>query len=174
MNAWEQSKPWGGYARKFAATIGANRQTSLLLSDADILWKRDLFPTLERLIKGRESILAGKDHAYSYDREVLSALECPEALARPPINCGFVYYAEGVLEKVLTADVFKAARRFVDNATTHLEQTLIAYAFHRAGGKYFDAAEVATTLDDNFRLREHVPCAIRHYAGAKHLFWRDV
>ncbi len=172
VTSWEKSIPWGGYARKFAATIGANRTSAILLSDADVLWKRD-FSRLENLITPNSAIIASQDHAYSYDKNVVSTLDFPEAPSKPPINCGFIYYAKNILERALTDEVFQRVDSFAANASTHLEQTLIAYAFHKMHGSYFPTDEIATTLTDNFRRKENVVSTVRHYAGAKHLFWRD-
>ncbi len=172
VNSWVNSKPWGGYARKFAVTVAANRQSAVLLSDADVLWKKDFLSTLQPLLAAQPSILAGHDEPYAYDRSLAEALQS-RIFSAPPLNCGFVYYSRGVLDATLQEPEYKIAQQFAANATNHLEQTLIARAFEKAKGAYFHTAHVATTLADNFCLRENVHSEVRHYAGAKHLFWRD-
>lgn len=172
VETWVKSTPWGGYAKKFAATLGANRESAVLLSDADVLWKRDFIRHLEKMIAANPAILAGHDSAYAYDREVADALRS-NIFSAPPLNCGFVYYSLGIFGETLRDPDYAVAQTFALNATTHLEQTLIAHAFQKSGGQFFRTEEVAATLADNFCLKEKVPAAVRHYAGAKHLFWRD-
>ena len=172
VETWKNSKPWGGYARKFAVTLAANRKSAVLLSDADVLWKQDFLPRLEQLLGSNPTILAGLDHDYSYDREMAGALRS-EIFSAPPLNCGFVYYSRDILGRTLNESVYAVAQSFAARASTHLEQTLIAHAFQMAGGQLFKTEEVAVTLADSFCLKEKVSSAVRHYAGAKVLFWRD-
>ncbi len=172
VEIWKESKPWGGYARKFAVTVAANRKSAILLSDADVLWKGDFLSHLERMLKSNPAILAGRDYDYSYDRNVAEALRS-EIFSAPPLNCGFLYYSRNILPATLDANLYAAAEPFAKNASTHIEQTLIAHAFQKSGGRLFETTEVATTLSDNFSLKEKVTSLVRHYAGAKDLFWRD-
>ncbi len=172
VEVWKESRPWGGYARKFAVTVAANRKSAILLSDADVLWKGDFISRLEQMLKSNPTILAGRDYGYSYDRDVADALRAG-IFSAPPLNCGFLYYSRNILPAALDANLYALAEPFAKNASTHIEQTLIAHAFQKSGGRLFETTEVATTLSDNFSLKEKVTCLVRHYAGAKDLFWRD-
>lgn len=172
VEVWKESKPWGGYARKFAVALAANRKSNILLSDADVLWKGDFLSELKRHLKSNPPILAGRDYDYSYDREVADALHS-RIFSEPPLNCGFLYYSKDILGSTLNESMYAIAQPFAERASTHIEQTIIAQAFQLCGGKFFETKEVATTLEDNFCLKEKVTSLVRHYAGAKHLFWRD-
>jgi hypothetical protein len=172
VETWADSKPWGGYAKKYATTVVANRKSAVLLSDADVLWKRDFFPRLQHLLRSNPPVLAGRDRAYSYDRDVAGALHA-DLFAAPPLNCGFMYYARGVVGRSMTGADYGLVHGYAAHASTHLEQTLIACIFQKAGGQFFGIEEVTTTLEDNFCMKEKVRADVRHYAGAKHLFWRD-
>lgn len=169
--AWVASGKWGGYAKKFAVTLAANGEADIVVFDADVLWFGDFAFRLATLDPSR--ICAGQDYTYSYDKNVAHALGDSAIYAGAPLNCGLVYYPRATLGPILTDSKLTGMLRFAEKATPHLEQTLIAHAFWRTEGKWFPPDVVATTMADQFRLRRGVIALARHYAGAKHLFWRD-
>lgn len=173
IKTWATSGKWGGYAKKFAITLAANAHSDILLFDADVLWFGDFPHTLQFIRQNTPTILAGKDYAQAYDIEVAKFLGEFRILEDEPLNCGLVYYPHRVLLETLTPDKITSLLSYAQTATTHFEQTLIAYAFWQSGGNWFSPDTVATTMSDNFRLRKSVHSLARHYAGSKHLFWRD-
>ncbi len=173
IHTWLHSGHYGGYAKKFAITLAANVHADILLVDADVLWFGDFFTPLQQQRQQTPTILSGQDYARTYDFEVVDALGDHRLLTEDPLNCGLVYYPQGVLPQILTEEILLGLLAYAAHATCHLEQTLIAYAFWQAGGQWFPADALATTMSDNFRLRQQVSALARHYAGGKHLFWRD-
>jgi phage pi2 protein 07 len=172
VRTWMNSGRWGGYSRKFAITMALQRHGNLLISDADVLWFQDFFSNGSTWWKeGRIQI--GEDYNRAYDLEVADLLKEPRLRTDMPVNCGFVYYPKNSLDGVLTDEVFQTVMPHAAKATNHLEQTLIGYAFWQTGGRFFKTSDVATTLSDNFSIKRWNDSAVRHYAGAKHLFWRD-
>jgi hypothetical protein len=173
VRTWLNSGRWGGYAKKFAITLALQRTGPLLLSDADVLWFTDILESRFREWMALNQIIIGADYNRAYDLQVADQLQEPRLRTDVPVNCGFVYYPQGILDRALTAEVFEMLLPFAAKATNHLEQTIIGYAFWRTAGAWFSPTQLATTLKDDFAFRRSVDSAIRHYAGAKHLFWRD-
>lgn len=173
INTWTNSGKWGGYAKRFAITLAANAHADILLFDGDVLWFGDFPSTLKSRRKNTPTIFAGKDYGRAYDSEVATFLGDARILTEEPLNCGVVYYPCGILSSILTPEKLIALLPYAERATNHLEQTIIAYAFWQSGGEWFDTATVATTMVDNFKYKRAVQSLARHYAGAKHLFWRD-
>lgn len=173
IRTWLHSGYYGGYAKKFAITLAANLHADILLTDADVLWFGDFFTPLQQQRHQTPTILSGQDYARTYDFEVAATLAEPQLLEGEPLNCGLVYYPQGVLVQTLTSDLLLTLLSYAAHATCHLEQTLIAYAFWQTGGQWLSSDMIATTMSDNFRLRRRVVAHARHYAGGKHLFWRD-
>lgn len=173
IKTWMNSGKWGGYAKRFAITLAANAHSDILLFDADVLWYGDFPSTLQQLRQKTPRILAGKDYGQAYDREVAGFLDDPRILEQEPLNCGIVYYPCGMLLKVVTPELAIRLLPYAERATNHLEQTLVAYAFWQTGGQWFDSQTIATTMSDYLSFSNKVKALGRHYAGAKHLFWRD-
>lgn len=173
IKTWLHSGQWGGYAKKFAITLAANADADILLFDADVLWFGDFPSILQSLRQKNPTILAGQDYQQSYDLEVIKFLGDRKILAGAPLNCGLVYYSQGILLETIPAEKLINLLPYAIEATTHLEQTIIAHAFWQANGQWFDSKTLATTMIDNFKLRRQTESLARHYAGGKHLFWRD-
>jgi hypothetical protein len=171
---WLNSGKFGGYAKKFAITLATSRRTAILLSDADIIWSGPLLVRPETKAAFNSHIIVGKDYTRSYDAELAALLQEQKIMAEPPINCGFVYYPQGVFDRVLTPADYERLAQWSRRATCHFEQTLIAFVFWRTDGKFFGPDEVVTAISDDFCYRKKIQGAVRHYAGCKHLFWRDV
>lgn len=172
IRRWEKSQPFGGFARKFGATLALNAERSFLLIDADVLW---FGPWLEALLErtGNERILASIDYQHSYDSAVNELLPGGDLFAHPPINCGVIYYPRGVFSKHLKPDEMAQLESLTQNAHPHLEQAIIGKVFLRSSGDYLEKQWVTTHMRDAFRLRPEKSHLLRHYAGAQHLFWRD-
>jgi hypothetical protein len=173
IHTWLHSGHYGGYAKKFAITLAANAHADILLVDADVLWFGDFFTPLQHQRQQAPAVYSGQDYARTYDFQVVDVLGDTRLYTEEPLNCGLVYYPQGVLATILTSDLLLRLLSYAAHATCHLEQTLIAYAFWQSGGRWFSADTLATTMSDNFRLRQQVSALARHYAGGKHLFWRD-
>jgi len=171
---WLNSGKFGGYAKKFAITLAASRRGAILLSDADIIWFGPLLVRPEIKAAFNSHILIGKDYTRSYDAALADQLREQKIMAGPPINCGFVYYPQGVFDRVLTAADYERLAAYSLRATCHFEQTLIAFVFWKTDGRFFGPDEVVTTISDDFRYCGKTLGAVRHYAGCKHLFWRDI
>lgn len=173
IKTWVNSGKWGGYAKRFAITLAANARSDILIFDGDVLWFGDFPSTLQALRQKTPTILVGKDYGRAYDSEVARVLGDPRILEEEPLNCGIVYYPKGILLEILTPEKLMNLLTYAERATNHLEQTIIAYAFWQSGGNWFDFETVATTMIDQLKFSNGVKSLARHYAGAKHLFWRD-
>ncbi|MBH8555301.1 hypothetical protein I8751_23715 [Nostocaceae cyanobacterium CENA357] len=173
IQTWLASGQWGGYAKKFAITLAANAHSDILLFDADVLWFGNFLSALQTIRQNHNTILAGQDYVQSYDLEVAEFLCNKKILEDKPLNCGLIYYPHSILFKIITINKVNNLIGYAKEATPHFEQTLIADAFWKSGGKWFSSDTVATTLIDNFQFKKQVYALARHYAGAKHLFWRD-
>lgn len=172
IKTWVSSGKWGGYAKKFAITLAANLHANIMLFDADVLWFGDFPSLLKSILLDKSIILASKDVSQAYDKEVANILD-KRILTQQPLNCGVMYYPCGILQKTLSSNELISLLPHVKQATTHLEQTLIAYAFWQSQGTFFSTDIVLTTLEDDFKLTNKFVSTIRHYASVKHLFWRD-
>nr|WP_158020373.1 hypothetical protein [Desertifilum tharense] len=173
IKTWEASGKWGGYSRRFAVTLAANSCADIIMFDADVLWYGNFPSSLQKLTQKESNILAGKDYDRAYDLEVASFLGNPKILENEPLNCGIVYYPKSILLNVVTPELVMKLLPYAARATNHLEQTLVAYAFWQSRGQWFDSKIVATTMVDRLSFQNQVQSLARHYAGAKHLFWRD-
>lgn len=174
VRAWLEGGPFGGYARKFAVTLAANARESIVMCDADVLFGGDFYAALKDFSGGGAPMAAGEDYRASYDLKAAEWLEEPRILGDKALNCGMVYYRHGVLNGILTGDFLEKALPLTRPADNHLEQTLIAYVFWKSGGAFFPWTMLETTLEDNLKWRKGLNSLARHYAGGKHLFWRDV
>lgn len=174
IRAWLNGGAFGGYAKKFAVTLAANQDEALVMCDADVLFGGDFFAALKGCLSGKDGMVAGEDYRASYDLKAVNLLDEPRILGGRPLNCGMVYYPRGVLGSLLTEAVLEKALPLADPADNHLEQTLVAYAFWRSGGSFFPRTMLETSLEDNLKWRKGLGSLARHYAGGKHLFWRDV
>ncbi len=174
IRKWLASGKFGGYAKKFAITLAASRRENILLSDADIIWFSPLLDANKGEAFFDSQIVIGLDYTRSYDSDVASFLGESKIMTEPPINCGFVFYPQGVIDRVLNSRNYEALTAWAAHATCHFEQTLIAYVFWKTGGRFFAVNEVATSISDDFCYRNKIRAAVRHYAGCKHLFWRDI
>ncbi|NJK65088.1 MAG: hypothetical protein HC921_22375 [Synechococcaceae cyanobacterium SM2_3_1] len=173
IRCWQQSGKWGGYSKKFTVTLAASLRSDLLFFDTDVLWFGNFTKSLLSLLKSSSSIIVGEDCKRSYDPAVAEFLGEPRIMSQSPLNCGVVYYPKQSLLQELNQELLLSLLPFAKQATTHFEQTLIAYAFWKQNGDWFPSEVLATTLDDNFSIRRKTHSLVRHYAGAKHLFWRD-
>lgn len=176
IRTWERSRPFGGYARKFAATWVLQEEGDILLLDADVLVFAEFFGRLAELIRASpyRPILAGVDFAPAYDRELVEKLGDVRLRQDAPLNCGVVWYRRQALHRVLADPLFEEIAGFADPADNHLEQTLVAYAFWQCGGAFLQEEDLVTTTRDQWLVRSDVCSRARHYAGAKPLFWRDL
>ncbi|MBP0014392.1 MAG: hypothetical protein J7545_00760 [Roseofilum sp. SBFL] len=173
IETWVNSGRWGGYAKKFAVTLAANAHSDTLIFDSDVLWFGDFVSALDILKYKHYPILAGKDYAQAYDLDLVKFLGDNRLLEGDPLNCGLVYYRHHIILDMLTPDDLMNLLPYAKAATNHLEQTIVAYIFWQSNGTWFDFSTVATTLSDQLNFRNKVQSIARHYAGAKHLFWRD-
>ncbi|OLP18790.1 hypothetical protein BST81_08605 [Leptolyngbya sp. 'hensonii'] len=170
---WSQRR-WGGFAKKFTAYLAANHRSDVLLLDADILWFGNFLAVLEALLQtGHTTMLAGRDYQQSYDLSIIEALHDRRLLEEDPMNIGLAYCPQGILPRILFPEKLESLRPCLEKDSFYFEQTLMAHVFWQVEGRWFDEATLATTLVDDFRLTSSVKALIRHYAGGKHLFWRD-
>lgn len=171
--AWLLSGPWGGFAKRFATAWALNKEKDVLFFDADILWHTDFPSALLKILDKDNTIHASQDWQPAYHEKLAHEMGEPRILKGAPINVGLIYYPQGLLPCVLTKDFLAKMLPFVEWASYHTEQTLLAYIFWRMNGKFFDENFVGITIADNLKLRKTDRFPIRHYAGTKHLFWRD-
>jgi hypothetical protein len=174
VREWQNSGKFGGYAKKFAITLANSRRGDIVLSDADIIWSGPLLVRPETRAAFNSHMVIAKDYVRCYDLELAALLEEEKIMAEIPINCGFVYYPRGIFDRVLTPADYERLAKWSRRATCHFEQTLIAFVFWKTDGRFFAPDEVVTTISDDFCYREKIWGAVRHYAGCKHLFWRDI
>jgi len=173
VRTWLDSGRWGGYSKKFAITLALQREKAFLLTDADVLWFSDILGAELRRWEVSGKIRLGEDYNRAYDLDVVRQLGEDRLALDKPINCGFVFYPKNSLDALLFPETFKLLLPFAQNASNHLEQTIIGYAFWRGAGIFLTPAQLQTTMEDNFRFSRGTGSVVRHYAGAKHLFWRD-
>lgn len=157
--------------KKLAVLTAVNRSQALYFSDSDVLWNAPLFnfakfdPTIARM---------SLDRARAYNSEFESLLDPSGRLAsHPPLNSGVVYFPKASLCTVLTEGLIESLIPHTGKFIWHAEQTMIAHAFISLNGVPFSQHEVANTVDDDFAFRSGTRPLLRHYAGCKHLFWRD-
>lgn len=157
--------------KKLAVLLGSNLQGQTFFVDSDVLWRE---PLLNNFGNGGTAAKMGLDWQRAYDASLEAAVD-PHGLLKshPPLNSGFIYFSPGTLQEVLTESLFSSLVPHAPSFGWHGEQTLVAFAFLKLGGTLFTRQELATTAEDNFRIRSTVRSAARHYAGCKHLFWRD-
>jgi hypothetical protein len=172
IRTWQGSGRWGGYAKKYAITLALQKQHDLILTDGDVLWFEPQLPAFSEKLRGQKMWI-GEDYMRSYDFPAGQTLGEERLQSATPVNCGFVLYPRGVLSEHISQSNYQALMPNARAAGNHLEQSLVATAFWRSGGNILEKRELATTMSDNLSWRSRVQCAVRHYAGGKHLFWRD-
>lgn len=157
--------------KKLAVLLATNLQEHTLFVDTDVLWNAALLP---RIMEHPNVARMGLDWQRAYDPVLEAVVDVEGLLSKhPPLNSGFIYFPKLTLVQALEEPAVLSLIPHAAAFGWHGEQTLVAHAFLKLGGKLFDPAEVATTAEDNFRLRSSVVSSARHYAGCKHLFWRD-
>lgn len=174
IEKWRGQRPFGGYAKKMGATFGLNLTRSFILADADVLWRKQVYDDLLSVIADGERIVFSEDIGPAYDPELDRKMEGPKLSEIPPLNCGFIYYPRGILRNSISGPDLGLLEASCAPAHSHFEQTIIAKIAARTGGYRFSMDLIETTLKDRLSFRDQSTGAVRHYAGAKDLFWRDV
>jgi len=171
---WRASRPFGGYAKKFGATLALNLKRSFILSDADVLWHQSAWSDLLHSLGNGEKVVASEDVQPAFDPQTDDLLEGSSVYASKPLNCGFIYYPERSLIDHWKSTDTVVIEGLAEKAHSHLEQTIIAKLAGRGGLSLFPITLVETSQNDIFCFTGQTLGKIRHYAGAKDLFWRDV